>query len=126
MSFWDVKKPTTQMRQLCKSLGDQYRITIIDLERVINRDFGNGYDVEISNMNTTSLRKKARIYLWKDKKRIVDRVYDVPREDIGNIVDRVYDVPREDIGKVVDALYDKYGPNSAGCGTESSVAAAAE
>ncbi len=83
MSFWDVKQPTTQMRQLCKSLGDQYRITIIDLERVINRDFGNGYDVEISNMNTTSLRKKARIYLWKDKKRIVDRVYDVPREDIG-------------------------------------------
>ena len=79
MGFWDVKKPTTQMRQLCKSLGDQYRITIIDLERVINRDFGNGYDV-----------------------------------------------PREDIGKVVDALYDKYGPNSAGCGTESSVAAAAE
>ena len=111
MGFWDVKKPTTQMRQLCKSLGDQYRITIIDLERVINRDFGNGYDVEISNMNTTSLRKKARIYLWKDKKRIVDRLYDVPREDIG---------------KVVDALYDKYSPNSAGCGTESSVAAADE
>ena len=111
MGFWDVKKPTTQMRQLCKSLGDQYRITIIDLERAINRDFGNGYDVEISNMNTTSLRKKARIYLWKDKKRIVDRVYDVPREDIG---------------KVLDALYEKYGPNSAGCGTESSVAAAAE
>ena len=48
MGFWDVKKPTTQMRQLCKSLGDQYRITIIDLERVINRDFGNGYDVEIT------------------------------------------------------------------------------
>ena len=99
MSFWDVKQPTTQMRQLCKSLGDQYRITIIDLERVINRDFGNGYDVEISNMNTTSLRK--------NKKRIVDRVYDVPREDIG---------------KVVDALYEKYGPNSAGCGAEPSPA----
>ena len=111
MSFWEVKKPTTRVRQLVKSLGDQYRITIIDLERVINRDVGNGYDVEISNMNTTSLRKKARIHLWKDKKRIVDRVYDVPREDIG---------------KVVDALYEKYGPNSAGCGTESSVTAAAE
>ena len=79
----------------------------MDLERVINRDFGNGYDVEISNMNTTSLRKKARIYLWKDKKRIVDRVYDVPREDIG---------------KVVDALYEKYGPNSAGCGADPSPA----
>ena len=81
------------MRKLCRSLGEQYRITDIDLERVIYRDFGNGYDVEISGVNTSSTKKKANIYLWKDGLRIVER-------RIG--------VPQEEIGRAVDALYEKY------------------
>lgn len=85
------------MRKLCRSLGEQYRITDIDLERVIYRDFGNGYDVEICGVNTSSTRKKANIYLWKDGLRIVER-------RIG--------VPQEEIGRSVDALYEKYSDAS--------------
>ena len=52
------------IRALCKSLGVDYRVTTIDLERVIYRDFGNGFNVEISGMHTSSMKKKATIYLW--------------------------------------------------------------
>lgn len=91
MSIWDVRKPMAHMRKLCRSLGDQYRITDIDLERVIYRDFGNGYDVEISGVNTSSVRKKANIYLWKDGQCIVERLIGVPQEEIGSAVDALYE-----------------------------------
>lgn len=54
--------------------------------------FGGG-DVEISGVNTSSTRKKANIYLWKDGLRIVE-------QRIG--------VPQEEISRAVDALYEKY------------------
>lgn len=79
------------MRKLCRSLGEQYRITDIDLERVIYRDFGNGYDVEICGVNTSSTRKKANIYLWKDGLRIVERRIGVPQDEIGSTVNALYE-----------------------------------
>lgn len=91
MSIWDVRKPTAHMRKLCRSLGEQYRITDIDLERVIYRDFGNGYDVEICGVNTSSTRKKANIYLWKDGIRIVERCIGVPQDEISRVVDALYE-----------------------------------
>lgn len=91
MSIWDVRKPTAYMRKLCRSLGEQYRITDIDLERVIYRDFGNGYDVEICGVNTSTTRKKANIYLWKDDIRIVERRIGVPQNEIGSAVDALYE-----------------------------------
>ena len=93
-NIWTIPKPTKHMRELCKALGEKYRITDIDLERVIYRDFGNGYDVEISNVNTSSLRKKSNVYVWKDRLRIVDRACGVEQDRIGD---------------VVDAFYEKYG-----------------
>lgn len=79
------------MRKLCRSLGEQYRITDIDLERVIYRDFGNGYDVEISGVNTSSTKKKANIYLWKDGLRIVERHIGVAQDEIGSAVNALYE-----------------------------------
>ena len=87
MSIWDIRKPTAHMRKLCRSLGEQYRIMDIDLERVIYRDFGNGYDVEISGVNTSSTKKKANIYLWKAGLRIVERHIGVSQDEIGSAVD---------------------------------------
>ncbi len=84
------------MRQLCRSLGEQYKITVIDLERVIYRNFGNGYDVEICNMNTSILRKTADIFVWKDRQKIIERLHGVPQTEIGS---------------TVDALYEKYADN---------------
>lgn len=68
---WTIAPPTAHMKRLCKELGPDYQIDCIDLARVIYRDLGHGYDVEISGVNTNSLRKKACLYLWKDKNRII-------------------------------------------------------
>lgn len=82
-STWEAIPPTKHLRELCRALGSGYRIRLFDGEQVIYRDFGNGYDLEISGMNTSSHRKKATLYLWKDANRIVKKVTDVPQRDIG-------------------------------------------
>lgn len=79
-----------QLRKLCKQLGSDYEITIIDLEHVIRRDLGNSYDLEISGVNTSSLKRKATLYVWKDKKHIVEKIYRVSRDDIGSVADKLY------------------------------------
>ena len=89
-NIWTVAKPTTHMKKLCKKLGPEYRIASIDLERIIYRNFGNGYDIEISCVNTNSQKKNARIYLWKDKRRIIKIIENVPQSDIGSWVDKIH------------------------------------
>jgi len=89
MSIWEVHKPTTHMRRLCESLGDKYSIKAIDLERVIYRDLGNGYDIEVSGMNTSSQRKKATIYLWRNRKVIVRGLKGVPQDSIDKYVEEL-------------------------------------
>lgn len=89
MSLWEVKKPTTHMRRLCEKLGAKYSIGVIDLESVIYRDLGNGYDIEVSEVNTTSQRKKATIYLWRNKKVIVRAFKGVPQDSIDKYVEEL-------------------------------------
>ena len=91
MSRCDVKQ-----NALCKSLGPDYRILYIDLERCIYRDFGNGFDVEISGTHTTSNRKTATVYLWYVPEKItVKRVSGVKQSDIGKVVDELYQFSQE-------------------------------
>ena len=90
-------KPCKHMKDLCKELGPDYSIRMIDLEQVIYCDFGNGYDVEISRMNNSSLKKRASIYLWKDASRIVETVHDVPQCDIGDRVEELYALTQEGV-----------------------------
>lgn len=78
-------------RALCKSLGKKYRIVTIDFEPVIYRDFGNGFNVELSFTHTTSKRKPALAYLWFG---------DGP----GCLVVRTLRVPRKSIGAAVEEL----------------------
>lgn len=78
-----MKPLSRHLKSLCRQLGSEYRVAIIDLEYVINRDFGNGYDIEISGVNTSKADATATIYLWKDKKRIVKVVDGVPQQNIG-------------------------------------------
>lgn len=88
-----MSKRDTMIRALCKSLGDDYRVTTIDLERVIYRDFGNGFNVEISGVHTTSEKKKATLYLWFGDTMteciIVKTVRDIPREQISEKVEEL-------------------------------------
>lgn len=93
-------KPTTHMKQLCETLGPHYYIQVIDMEQVIYRDFGNGYNVEVSGINTTSKKKRSTIYLWVGTQRIVETLFDVPQCEIGARVDELYHLTHEAGGKL--------------------------
>ena len=70
------------IEQFKKDLGKEYSIKYIDSERCLFRDFGNGFDVEISQCNRTryNQNKKAIIYLWyKERPKIVKVIQDVGR-----------------------------------------------
>lgn len=61
----DLKKGRMNMpsknsciRALCKSLGEEYCVREIDFEPVIYRDFGNGFNVEVSGVYTSGTKKK--------------------------------------------------------------------
>ena len=68
------------VKKLLAVLGNNYRIANIDLERCLYRDFGNGFNVEISNVRKNS--SSVTIYLWFGDKRpdciIVKTIRDVP------------------------------------------------
>ena len=91
-----MNKCDVKQNALCKSLGPDYHILCIDLERCIYRDFGNGFDVEISGTHTTSERKTATVYLWYVPEKItVKRVSGVKRSEIGKVVDELYQFSQE-------------------------------
>ncbi len=103
-----MSKCDTAQRNLCKSLGKEYRICTIDLERVIYRDFGNGFNVEISGTRTASKRKLATIYLWFGESFIVKSVQRVTRDDISATVEELYAYTKELISRgynTRDALF---------------------
>lgn len=85
-----TQKPVQHIKKLCRELGSQYSIKTIDLEPVIYRDFYNGYDIEVSGLNHNSDRARATIYLWKDKRVIVDRLDRVEQGQIGQAVEKLY------------------------------------
>lgn len=84
-----MSKSDTAMRKLCKKLGEKYTITVIDWEKVIYRDFGNGFNIEISGVHTSSPTKKANIYLWFGERLIVNSIFGVSREKIGETADKL-------------------------------------
>lgn len=59
-----MSKRDQALRSLVKELGADYCIRTIDGEPCPYRDFGNGFNVEVSGMHTSSMRKTANIYLW--------------------------------------------------------------
>ena len=77
--------------KLCRELGKEYRVRYVDWERCIYRDFGNGFNVEVSGTNTTSTRKKADIFLCYDGRFTITCIQNVSFSEIGNVVDRLYD-----------------------------------
>lgn len=83
----------TAIQTLCEKLGKEYSVTTIDFEKVIYRDFGNGFNVEISGMNTTNKRRKATLYLWYGNRApnctIVKTVKDVDRAGIGAVTEEL-------------------------------------
>lgn len=94
-----MSKQDTIQRELCRKLGEEYRIVRIDLEKVIYRDFGNGFNVEISGTHTSRADKLATIYLWYgdriDSCIIVKKIKNVAREDIHEVVEDLREYSNE-------------------------------
>lgn len=84
-------KCTKHLIDTCNNLGRKYSIRTIDGEPCVYRDFHNGYDVEVSGVNTRKNRR-VNIYLWKGKTQIVERFFDLPQSSIGDIVELLYKV----------------------------------
>ncbi len=95
------------IKALCNRLGSDYCIREIDLEPVIYRDYGNGFNVEVSGVYTAGTNKKATIYLWHGERQpeciIVKTVRDVSREDIAKTVDELYDYSNSLLAQRIDS-----------------------
>ena len=89
------------IKELQKQLGKEYRITHIDWEKVLYRDFGNGFNVEISGVSRANCRKPATLYLWFGETAptclIVKVVHDVGRsaDAIDSVVEMLHDYSEE-------------------------------
>ena len=118
-NIWTVPQPTTHMRQLCRELGPEYIIRELDLERVIYRDFGNGYNVEISAANTSSKRKPVNLYLWRGEDRKIGSRLRVPQDSIHEEVEKLRafteTILPEDFDEHGFFMRDLYEKNHAGC-----------
>ena len=85
------------LKELKLALGDRYRILSIDWEKCLYRDFGNGFNVEISGCSRANRKGPATLYLWFGEHAynwlIVKTVHDVGRsaEAISEAVEELYD-----------------------------------
>lgn len=71
----EVHDPGKKIRDVCKALGEKYSIRVIDLENVIYRNLGNGYDFEISNLDNRKKSFDATLYIWDtEKTQIVETI----------------------------------------------------
>lgn len=57
-----TKNPS--LKELEQTLGGDYCIRTIDMEKCLYRDFGNGFNVEVSCVSRANSNKKAILYLW--------------------------------------------------------------
>ncbi len=57
-----AKNPT--IKELKNQLGNDYEIYWIDLEKCLYRDYGNGFDLEISAVSHANRNCPASLYLW--------------------------------------------------------------
>lgn len=65
---------------ICKKCGAGYTLAIIDLELCIYKDLGNGYEIEVSCVN--SPKHPAWIYIWENRSENVKTFRDVSHDDL--------------------------------------------
>ena len=72
-----IPKPTKGILDLCARLGKEYSVCVIDRENVIYRDLHNGYDFEISGVDNNRKNMKAILYVWEQKRVVVEMIEDI-------------------------------------------------
>lgn len=88
--MFEVNDPGKKIRKICKALGDDYTIRVIDCENVIYRDLGNGYDFEVSGLDNRKTSFSATLYIWDNRKNvIVETISDIRFvEDLKSVLER--------------------------------------
>lgn len=86
----EVGNPGKKIREACKALGKDYTIRVFDLENVIYRDLGNGYDFEISNIDNRKKSFEPVLYIWDNRKpHIVETISDIHSvEELKSVLDQ--------------------------------------
>lgn len=86
----EVKNPGKKIREICKALGKDYTIRVMDFENVIYRDLGNGYDFEISKLDNRRKSFDATLYIWDNRKTITVETISGIRsiEELRSVLDR--------------------------------------
>ena len=85
-----MNKRDIMIRKLCEELGKEYIVCRIDLEICIYRDFGNGFNVEISGVHTSKTNRTATLFLWFGDMLTVRCIQNVERSEIGDTVEELY------------------------------------
>ena len=88
--FLEVRDPGKKIRETCKALGTDYTIRVFDLENVIYRDLGNGYDFEVSNLDNQKKSFEPVLYIWDNRKHhIVETISDIHSvEELKSVLDQ--------------------------------------
>lgn len=91
-----TKRQIPSLKELKQTLGSDYTIRVIDWEKCLYRDFGNGFNVEVNGCSRANHKGCATLYLW-----FGEHIYDCL------IVKTVHDVGRsaEEIHDTVENLY---------------------
>ena len=90
-----ISKREAQLRAICDSLGNQYSALNIDCESCIFRDFGNGFNVEISLSAALNDTNPTAVYLWLGEEYMVKSVKLRSNSDIKDAVDELYKYSQE-------------------------------
>ena len=70
---------TKKFKDTLKYLGSNYSVKNIDLENVIYRDLGNGFDFEISGLDNSKHSFNASVYVWNTKNgsKVVETIHNI-------------------------------------------------
>lgn len=92
------RNPQATVIQLCRRLGEDYHLALIDGGNVIHRVIGNGWDVEIYPMSKRC--RKFCVVLWENYG--------------GHLVVSKEDISLEDVRETVETLMHEYIPGEHG------------
>lgn len=60
-----MPKVSKTLTEICKSLGSDYEIKVVDLEDCIYRNLNNGFDFEISGTQRRLGKISCSLYIWE-------------------------------------------------------------
>ena len=73
------------LQKLASSLGNPYIGRRLDRESIIYQRLDNGYEFEISGIQSVS--GKCSLYIWKENPRVLTGIYnDIPVKDLKDVL----------------------------------------